>query len=74
MYVQGEFNNLFDELFLRIALWVKFSAEDILKYFSCFSQKIGFDISCKLSPLETISGLLAKPIKPIITYNFVSNL
>ena len=38
----------------RLALWVKFSADDILKYFSYFSQKTGFDISCKLSPLETI--------------------
>ena len=35
-------------------LWVKFSAENILKYISYFSQKTGFDISCKLSPLETI--------------------
>ena len=25
-----------------------------LEYFSFFSQKTGFDISCKLSPLETI--------------------
>ena len=33
------------------ALWVKFSADDILKY---FPQKTGFDISCKLSTLETI--------------------
>ena len=29
---------------------VKIAADDILKYFSYFSQKIGFDISCKLSP------------------------
>ena len=35
-------------------LWVKFSADDILKYFSYFLQKKGFDISCKLSPVETI--------------------
>ena len=39
---------------LTLALWVKFSADDILKYFSYFSQKTGFDISCKLSPYETI--------------------
>ena len=32
----------------------KFSADDILKYFSDFSQKKCFDISFKLSPLETI--------------------
>ena len=38
----------------RLAFWVKFSADDILKYFSFFPQKTGFDISCKLSPLETI--------------------
>ena len=36
---------------LRLALWVKYSADDILKY---FSQKTGFDISCKLSPMEVI--------------------
>ena len=28
--------------------------DNILKYFSYFSWKIGFDISCKLSPKETI--------------------
>ena len=32
----------------------KISANGNLKYFSYFSQKIGFDISCKLSPEETI--------------------
>ena len=37
-----------------LALWVKFSADNILKYFSFVSQKTGFDISCKLSPMETI--------------------
>ena len=41
-------------LVYALALWVKFSADDILKYFSYFSQKTGLDISCKLSPLETI--------------------
>ena len=34
--------------------WVKYSADDILKYFSYFSKKRGFDISCKMSPLGTI--------------------
>ena len=29
-------------------------AEDILKYFSYFPQKTGFDHSCKLSPEETV--------------------
>ena len=32
----------------------KFSEDEILKLFSYFSQKTGFDIPCKLSPLETI--------------------
>ena len=31
-----------------------FSADDMLKFFSYFFQKTGFDISCKLSPMETI--------------------
>ena len=34
--------------------WVKNSADDILKWFLTFSQKTGFDISCKLSPMGTI--------------------
>ena len=34
--------------------WVKFSADDMLKYFSYFSQKSGFGSSCKLSPQEII--------------------
>ena len=29
------------------------SADGILKYFSYFSQNTGFDISCKLSSMET---------------------
>ena len=32
---------------LTLAIWIKFLADDILKY---FSQETGFDISCKLSP------------------------
>ena len=32
----------------------KNSADDILKYLSDFIQKTGFDISCKLSPMETM--------------------
>ena len=36
-------------LLQRLALWVKFSADDILKYFSYFSQETDFDISCKFS-------------------------
>ena len=30
------------------------TADNILKYFFLFSQKTGLDISCKLSPMETI--------------------
>ena len=37
-----------------LAFRVKISANDILKYFYNFSRKIGSDISCKLSPYETI--------------------
>ena len=40
--------------FLRLPLGVKFSVDDILKYFSYFSQKTEFDILCKLSPMQTI--------------------
>ena len=32
----------------------KISADDSLKYFSYFFQKTGYDISCKLSPMEAI--------------------
>ena len=32
----------------------KISGEDSLKYLSYFSQKIGFDTSCKLSPQKTV--------------------
>ena len=38
---------------LPLMLRVITSADNILKYFYLF-QKIGFDISCKLSPLEMI--------------------
>ena len=33
----------------------KKSADNILKYFSDFSHQTGFDLSCKLSPQQTIS-------------------
>ena len=32
-----------------LASWVKFPADNILQYFSYFSLKIGYDISCKLT-------------------------
>ena len=34
---------------MKIDTLVKISADNILQYFSYFSQKIDFDISCKLS-------------------------
>ena len=37
----------------RASLNRSFSADDISKYFSNFSQKTGFDISYKLSPIAT---------------------
>ena len=43
---------------LTHACLVKTSADDILKYFAYFSQKIGFDILCKSDNLYEIS----KPI------------
>ena len=39
-----------------------YSADNILKYLSYFSEKTGFDISCKLSPLETICMKCQNPI------------
>ena len=43
--------------FVKIALQdlsrVKFSTDDILKYFFYFSKETDFDISCKLSLMET---------------------
>ena len=39
---------------LKISTLGKISADDILKYLLYFSQKTGFDMSCKLSPMETI--------------------
>ena len=37
-----------------LACWVNTLADYVLKYYSYSSQKIGFDIACKLFPLETI--------------------
>ena len=51
------------------ALWVKFSADDILKYFSYFSQKTGFDILCTLSPMQTICMTLRKQAYPNVLKN-----
>ena len=45
----------------RLSHWVKFSAADILKYISYFSQKTCFDISCNFSPLETICIKMSNP-------------
>ena len=41
------------------ALWVKFSADNTLKYFSDFFQKTGFDSSCKLSPKDSDHPVIA---------------
>ena len=38
----------------NVACWIKISAEDCSKQFSYLFKKIGFDISCKLSPEETV--------------------
>ena len=42
--------------------WVKNSAENVLLLLFYFSQKTGFDISCKLSPNETICMKCQKPV------------
>ena len=43
-----------------LALWVRFSADDILKYFFLFSQKTGFDISCNWYPMFVPTPLFSK--------------
>ena len=50
----NKWNGIIMIVFSCLVLWVKFSADAIQKYFSYFSQKTGFDISCKLSTIETI--------------------
>ena len=47
----------------------KFSADDILKYFSYFSQQTGFDISCKLSPKPTDLDLHCLPLSMWLCIN-----
>ena len=47
-------SNLHQNDLSHLALLVKFSVDDSLKYFSNFSQETGFDILCKLSPQESI--------------------
>ena len=37
-----------------LVCWLKISADNILRYFYYFCRKVGFDIACKLPPLETI--------------------
>ena len=41
-------------LFECLACWLKFQQKTFWNIFSYFSQKTGFYISCKLSPVETI--------------------
>ena len=55
-YIQYISAKVKEDCYSRLALWVKFSADGILKYFSYFSQKTGFDISCKLSPFFQKTG------------------
>ena len=46
-----------DEIFLFLTfttLWAFSAADKLMIFFSYFSQKTGFYIACKLSPLETI--------------------
>ena len=44
---------MYKSAFQRLAYWVK-STDDVVKYFSYFSQKIVCDSPYKLFPLETI--------------------
>ena len=46
-YQLTEFMSWDDTNLKRLALWVKISADDILKYFSYFFQPTGFGISWK---------------------------
>ena len=48
--------------------WANSKDDSILKYFSCISQKIGFDISCTLSPKvssEILPGMLSITYYPL---------
>ena len=46
---RNELQNMFVKV-ATLCMLGKISADDILNYFSHFSEKIAFDISCKLSP------------------------
>ena len=57
----------------RLALWVIISVDDILKYFSYFFQKIGFDSLCKLYPLHEMSNLLSAELaQQVVKVNYRS--
>ena len=68
-----------NNLFKHFVLWVRISADDILKYFSYFFQQNVFYFSCKLSPQETIfmkcqrlfSGENQKNIISLLSAEFV---
>ena len=45
---------------LHLVGWVKIADDDILKYFTYFSQKTGFGISCKLFALNIKGFFLEK--------------
>ena len=50
-------------MFYHLSYWVKISADEILKYFLiCFNHKIGFDVSCKLSPKRDNLHAMTNPI------------
>ena len=58
-----------------LALLLKFSADDILKYFSFLLQKIGFNITCKLETVcikcqILISGKNKKNIVSLSTADY----
>ena len=47
-------NNFDKEILLFTTPWADSTNDKFEEFFSYFSQKIGFDISCKLSPMKTI--------------------
>ena len=57
IYILSKLNCFAD---ITLIFWVKISVQKILKYFFCFSQKIGFTISWKLSAWNVKAYLLGK--------------
>ena len=48
------YGSCFELMFLIITLWTNSEDDKLMIFFLYFSQKTGFCIPCKLSPLETI--------------------